>query len=398
MSSPFYEFTEREFDLKFDPDRPRYSGTAWRAVARSAQAEADGTPTFDLVVADSAGLEADACDFIEMMTQMLLLAGYGDRERAFVCGMAGATGGYTPEVILFYDEQLAEAMGCSERTVQRNRKAYLERAYTSNFAAIEVIEGEFNYQTMKNDPTGYRFLLGKPAVEGIERARGSALYEKNRLQALKEAALEAFQELPETPPIKRRKKRMRPDESKLEALKATVKTFSAQIRDLERKLHGEDAAEELAKFQAKIDAILTEPSFGSVMAEPAAETPGEGYPTAWQGWRQVVGYPPAAIHPAQTSVVVEYIRTTTPPTLTDDSPVPADEPEPSDGIGERETIRLEARNKPPSDPQFPVGTLVYPVTDGGKPLHNKPSPVTEMRQRRVMPNSDGRCPPRATLP
>lgn len=153
------------------------------------------------------GLFADMADGAIVAQLFLNFAGFAWDEAKFYALIAGLCGEGGRPVEMF-DDELAERARCTDRTIRAWRAAYLARAGTTRCALLVVDEGSYNSDRQRYERT--RYTIPPRVAELIERAVGAARalpeYERNRLGALERAAGECYDEIPDAPPLQRRRK------------------------------------------------------------------------------------------------------------------------------------------------------------------------------------------------
>jgi hypothetical protein len=120
------------------------------------------------------------------------------------------------DAVSMFDEQLADHIKCSVRTVQRYRAANIKESQATNFSFIEITEGEYDADRQRYQPTRYRFTGGDFINAVVAEARHSPDYKKNRREAIRKAAGEHYDEIPQAPPRQRGKKPRRSETMKIE--------------------------------------------------------------------------------------------------------------------------------------------------------------------------------------
>jgi hypothetical protein len=228
----FIDFSARDFNRKFDEHRPKFAVNHDESIR-------------NVIPLRTGNLEADGADFTAALDWLMTLAGYTEAPRSFVRAVVGSIKRDADDNFqqtARTDEELAEVMGCSIRTVQRQRKDYLEQENGSdkvkgtNFSIIAVTEGEYDREKGRHAPTRYRFLIGAQTAQTVERARTSPEWKRDQRKAIREAAIEVFEDIPEAPPAATtRKKRKASDESEAKRIRSMIVTLSKNLADLERK-------------------------------------------------------------------------------------------------------------------------------------------------------------------
>jgi hypothetical protein len=255
--SPFTEIPLRDFKRKFNPDRPRFAVNHDESIR-------------NVIPLRSDNLEADGAAFSCALDWLMTCAGYNEVPRSFVRAVAGAIehdedgkGKRMP----ITDERLAELMNCSTKTIQRQRKSYLEQERGSdkvkgtNFSIINVVEGEYDHKQGKHATTIYEFLIGKQVAQTVERARTSPTWKRDQFAAMREAAREVFNDIDEAPlaSTKRKKQTLSP-ESEARKLRKAIVSLAKRLGDQTRKIKDADtlASLKLDELQSDIeDALLS---------------------------------------------------------------------------------------------------------------------------------------------
>ncbi|MFL6333815.1 MAG: hypothetical protein ACJ754_10935 [Pyrinomonadaceae bacterium] len=218
--------------------------------------------------AESAGVFSDMADGAAVMQLFFNFAGFELAETkifmpvAELCGDAGRS-------VELYDEELAEFARCTDRTVRNWRRDYLARAATVSFHPLEITEGEYDREKQRYERTGYTVAAG--VVEQIERAvvaaRSMPDYESDRMGCLERAARFAYDNIPDAPAKKDRKRK--PKKSQADAVKIFANARKgvekgrralAELEERRRKAlmagRGEELRELLLAMRGEIDEIL----------------------------------------------------------------------------------------------------------------------------------------------
>ncbi len=247
--SPFTEIPLRDFKRKFNNDRPRFAVNHDESIR-------------NVIPLRSDNLEADGAAFSCASDWLMTCAGHDEAPRSFVRAVIGAIehdddgkGKRMP----ITDERLAELMNCSTKTIQRQRKAYLEQEQKSNFSIISVVEGEYDHKQGKHATTVYGFLIGKQVAQTVERARTSPMWKRDQFAAMREAAREVFNDIDEAPlaSTKRKKKTLSP-ESEARRIRQTIVSLAKRLGDQTRKIKDADtlASLKLDELQSDIEDAL----------------------------------------------------------------------------------------------------------------------------------------------
>jgi hypothetical protein len=161
---------------------------------RQRGAETDDSPLADVAQA----VADDFADGVEVMHHFCNLADYSEAARTFVFALVSAAHG--GEKVVVYDAELADKLNCSERTVQRHRKAYKVSVKQSGVELIEFAEYKFDQKEGKNPPTEYLVLCAPQLGLAVVRARASKHWHPTdrakQCAALQWAASMAFKDIP----------------------------------------------------------------------------------------------------------------------------------------------------------------------------------------------------------
>lgn len=269
--------------------------------------------------APAADVLDDLADGIEAVHQLANIARFGERPRAFVFALATAARSRGADLVELYDAELAALQNCSERTVQRQRADYIAEARLHRFELVEFEEGEFDRAAGKNAPTRYRFHLGGYVERIIALARETpgwdGLKRSEQRAAIRKAAEEVFDDIPDARRRGRKRPRPRPAASEVETCFKVMETKAHTMRqrapvlpavERERLFEGDDPEGLRARYlqmRAELDALFN-------VVSPQTLDPAE----VDRGTRQVVVPPPAVVTPRPEpaeAVVVEDINNTT---------------------------------------------------------------------------------------
>jgi hypothetical protein len=253
--APFVDIPARDFKRKFDNDRPRFVVNHDESIR-------------NLIPLRSDNLEADGCAFACALDWMMTFAGYSEAPRSFVRAVAGVIErdeDGNGKRMAITDERLAELMNCSPKTVQRQRRSYLEqergsdKVRATNFSIISVAEGEFDHKLGKHATTVYEFLVGKQAAQAVERARTSPEWKRDQFKAMRESTREVFNDIDEAPlaSTKRTKKTISP-EAEARKIRQTIVSLAKRLGDQTRKIKDADtlASLKLDELQSDIEDAL----------------------------------------------------------------------------------------------------------------------------------------------
>ena len=92
------------------------------------------------------------------------------------------------ELIKIVDGKLCKLVGCSKSSVSKKRKALDKWQRYEKATIIKVDEHSFNWQTKKNEPTQYKFLIADLISQIVRTARESIKYASDWEKAIDEAA------------------------------------------------------------------------------------------------------------------------------------------------------------------------------------------------------------------
>jgi hypothetical protein len=156
----------------------------------------------------AAGVFTDMADGILALDFALSFADFEHDSRKLVLSVVGLLAD-KHDALAMFDEQLAEHLKCSVRTVRNWRSDYIKRSPNAqSFGVIEITEGEYDHDKQRFQPTQYR--LNADVRLYVERcvteARSSNLYERDRRKAIEQAALDHYEDIPDAPPVTRNKK------------------------------------------------------------------------------------------------------------------------------------------------------------------------------------------------
>ena len=228
---------------------------------QSAQVEAPAT---------SAGVFSDMVDGAAVMQLFFNFAGFEWKETkiflpvAELCGAAGRSAS-------LYDEELAEHARCTDRTVRNWRRDYLARAAVVSFHPLLIAEGEYDRDKQRYERTGY--TVDEGVAEQIERAVAAARsmpeYEADRMGCLERTARFAYDNIPDAPAKKDRKRKpkksLQPEVVKsFESARKSIEKGRRALAELEERRRavllagqGEDLRALLVAMRGEIDEILS---------------------------------------------------------------------------------------------------------------------------------------------
>lgn len=191
------------------------------------------------------------------------LAGFEFGETKFfmkiveLCG----EGGRPVEV---FDEKLAEHARCTDRTIRAWRAAYIARAQTINFWPLLIAEGEYDQYRQRYKPTSYSVAIADHIERAVTLARSMPEYERDRVEAVRRAAEECYDDIPDAPAQRRVRKPKKSRRSPvMQSLEKAAKNLDQgkhaldALTDRQRAAlvagQGEDLRRRLDELQAQID-------------------------------------------------------------------------------------------------------------------------------------------------
>jgi len=104
--------------------------------------------------------------------------------RDFALWMEGIANGNFTEPFRSTDEQIAAVYGYTEKSVREKRASLLQWQRAANTTFVEVIEGMFNPEKGKNDPTEYVVHFGKHVSDFIRKAREIPAFCRNPVRCI----------------------------------------------------------------------------------------------------------------------------------------------------------------------------------------------------------------------
>jgi hypothetical protein len=238
-------------------------------LAIAAPADGDEADAYDEIEEAAAGLAADGCDYICALFWMLTAAGFTEVSRGFILSVVALIVREEKHAdgCERTDPELAEILGCSERTVQRQRDRYKKESHANSAPFLFIKEGDFDQDLGRNRPTRYKFLLDKEVADAILEARRMTLWGEDSRKALKLSAFRVYDSVEKTRgSIRRRQKKSRHPESEYASALNTILTKVARLAELEQKMEG-DRSDEWEEFKRRLDAVKTAPNPRQVAAE-----------------------------------------------------------------------------------------------------------------------------------
>jgi hypothetical protein len=181
--------------------------------------QADATPHADSIISDM----ADG----NLVTEFFFsFAGFDYSESHLILALIGTLGDGQNSIKLF-DKEIAKDVGCDERTIQRWRKAYMEKAQKKNFWPMGIEQGDYVSGEKRYLPTTYRVTFADALEQAVATARADAEYQTNRREAIKRAAKLHYEDIPQAPPIFRKDKRNQSIQTPLAHLNGAAKKLTS---------------------------------------------------------------------------------------------------------------------------------------------------------------------------
>jgi hypothetical protein len=163
-----------------------------------------------------------------LVTQFFFsFAGFEYKESKLALILIGLIGDGQDSVDLF-DQEIAEAARCNERTVQRARADYKKKAQAKNFWLLAIKEGAYMKEYERYAATTYGITFAPQVEQAVAQARASADYSHDRRGALERAAKIFYDDIEQAPPKLRKAKRSAVNTPLAELNRATKKVASAQ--------------------------------------------------------------------------------------------------------------------------------------------------------------------------
>lgn len=376
----------------------------------------------------------DMSDGILALDFALQFAGFEHKASQLVLHIVGLIGG-SDKPLVMKDEDIASHLKCCRETIVRWRQAHKQAALTKRFGFLIIEEDEYNREKKFYGTTGYRL---NPDVRefvntAVAVAQASSSYTTDRESAIKKAAEEAYDSMPDAPPLHRSRKgkrRRKDDKSVLRTLEAARKGLTNSKMNLQEMdggvrqkfldAQGSDIRQKLLEMQSEIDVYLemlpqtfstqevTDPcdfrshppraitppgddghskSFPSTVTsvddadhapEEGEESPEEFEAFGQEAWERTF----ACLSRPQvmrTEIEVESRPPDeSPPTEPDGATGGGALRGVSDGAPAKDLAPRPEQSTPPA-PRYEPGALIYPCTPEGELLHDEPSSVAERR-------------------
>ena len=153
-----------------------------------------------------ARLFRDMADGAVVAQFFLNFAGFEWKETKFFTLLVGLCGEGDRQLEM-YDEDLAEIARVSDRTIRTWRSDYLARAHAARCSLLVINEGPYNPDRQRYERTSYSVPVHVANLleEAVAAARALPNYKKDRLKALEKAAGDCYDEIPDAPPIRRKR-------------------------------------------------------------------------------------------------------------------------------------------------------------------------------------------------
>jgi hypothetical protein len=173
--------------------------------------------TGDVPRAEASEIFSDMADGILALDFALSFAKFDYDARQLVLSVVGLLGNDSKPLAM-YDDDLADHLKSSVRTVRRWRSEYVKVSQKENFGFIEITEGEYDRDKQRYAPTRYRFAEeGRFYVERvINEARHTEEYGRDRRGAIERAAREHYEDIPNAPLLRRKTKPKQSQSLKIE--------------------------------------------------------------------------------------------------------------------------------------------------------------------------------------
>lgn len=147
-------------------------------------------------------------DGLFVIDYIVAAAGFTEKQSRFVSKVAGLLDSHDrPE--RFFDSDIAKHCDCTERSVRRWRREYLEKAATLNFSPLVVEIGAWDAERQRFLATTYAFPCLPIIVEIVMDAQSQPEYESRRKHVLIEATRRHYRKIPGAPRMRQRFKRSR---------------------------------------------------------------------------------------------------------------------------------------------------------------------------------------------
>ncbi len=189
------------------------------AYLRRRITQADAAPRAESILLDM----ADG----NLVTEFFFsFAGFDYSESHLILALIGIIGDGQHSIEL-YDKDIAKAVGCDERTVQRWRKAYMDKAQKKSFWPMGIKQGDYVKGEKRYLPTTYYVTFAEPLEQAVAAARADAEYRTNRREAIERAAALYYEDIPQAPPVVRKDKQPRAVQTPLAHLNGAAKKLTS---------------------------------------------------------------------------------------------------------------------------------------------------------------------------
>lgn len=256
---------EAEYAERVRADREEM---AFDAPAPVPESRAEKT-AYDLIDEASAHLAQDGRDFIAALFWMATGAGFSDASISLLCAVAAYEDckELDERGCEITDAELSHFMGCCERTLQRKRRRYYQDEKRLKVPFLRITEGDYDKSREQNRPTRYQFLRDREIADAVLDARLMSLYQEDRRQALKLAALRVYDSIPQSPgAIRRRRKRELSIDSERKRIINTIRTSIARLKEIQGRMDG-DFSEEWQALKDELETIYNSTNPSQTVAE-----------------------------------------------------------------------------------------------------------------------------------
>jgi hypothetical protein len=279
----------------------------------------------------------DFADCVVAINALSYLSDFSVRVSAFLFAIAGLTSARSCDQVELGDQELADLQNCSRKTVERQRKDYLNESRKCRFNLVEIVEGAcvpLEGGGFQHEPSLYRYTIGDAVGRVVLEARSAEgwdnLDRKRQIEIIRRVAAEVYEEIADAPARRRKRKPARLVLAEVKTYQKTAKTYLARLREraacltaAERKRLREEPDEEpdgepgkmregwlalraeMEAVRAKMDALYgTGPSQVDETAElrqPVRSSPVDEEPVAemspeddamWEGTKKRLSAPP----------------------------------------------------------------------------------------------------------
>lgn len=251
---------------------------------------------FAIVDIDGSVQEADLAWSIDAMNHLLALLNFPNKLKPFLDSILGTCGssGTTEFVATNWEIGQRSRSGrnaCSDRSmekwVSRQKKQLDEWMAYKSFRLVRITPGEYDFEINKRKPTRYEVFFNQYVVKTVNLAKtkfywkASAHGRKLQGRALREAARQVLQEIPEAPNLRLQPVKTLSEEEKFDRRHKQILTFMGRNRDALAKV-GLDPNAYFMYLVGEADKIATNPtgSTGKILT-PEADEPNR-HISVWQ--------------------------------------------------------------------------------------------------------------------